>query len=71
MNAETDRYYGRDDASATFKWGVVIRQPILVSGRNHGLDEWKAIAWFKTRKRAEEYAREGWGAYAIARVQGL
>lgn len=69
MNAETDTFYGRDEASKTFKWGVVI--PITqIQARLANRIEWKAVAWFKTRKRAEEYARSGWSTYAIARAQG-
>jgi hypothetical protein len=65
MNEMTS-YYGRDDASATYKWGVVI--PITqIQARLANRVEWKAVAWFKTRKRAEEYAKTGWTAYAIAR----
>lgn len=64
MNAETDAFYGRDEPSATYKWGVVIdmSSPLLLL---HG---WQVVAWFKTRKRAEEYARRRLvRAYAIAR----
>lgn len=69
MNAETDAFYGRDEPTKTYIWGVVI--PVTLSRPSPDIkNDWRAVAWFKTRKRAEEYARSGWATYAIARAQG-
>ncbi len=58
-----DTYYGKDEPSASFKWGVVV--PVVGVDRT----DWRAVAWFKSRKRADEYARSGWSTYAIARMK--
>lgn len=62
-NKQMDAYYGKDLPSASFKWGVVVQVV--------GLDRpnWLAVAWFKSRKRAVEYAETGWKNYAIARMK--
>lgn len=64
MNASTGEYYGKDEPSASYKWGVVV--PVT-----HGAIDpvsWRVIAWFKTRKRAQTYALTGWGEFAICRL---
>lgn len=60
---QMDAFYGKDQPSASFKWGVIVP--------NVGLDrtDWRAVAWFKSRKRAVEYANSGWSNYAIARLK--
>lgn len=64
MNASTGEYYGKDEPSASYKWGVVV--PVM-----HGAIDpvtWRVVAWFKTRKRAQAYAMSGWGEFAICRL---
>lgn len=63
MNASTGEYYGHDEPSASYKWGVVI--PVT-----QGVAEtsWRVVAWFKTRERATTYARSGWNEFAICRL---
>lgn len=62
-------YYGKDEPSASFKWGVVIpvTSTMIIVGTSSGT-QWRAVAWFKSRKRAVEYAKSGWSTYAIART---
>lgn len=54
---------GRDSDSKTYKWALALP---VTSLRPRS---WKAIAWFKTRKAAEGYAKRvhGHRPYAIAR----
>lgn len=60
---ELAEYYGSDTASKTYKWGVVIP----MSERCRPSEMWQAVAWFKTRRAAERYAKTGWPRHAIAR----
>lgn len=60
---QMDAYYGKDQPCASFKWGVIV--PVTSIDRT----DWRAVAWFKSRKRAVEYANSGWSNYAIARMK--
>lgn len=66
MNASTGEYYGKDEPSASYKWGVVV--PVIGNAVGHPQTVWRAIAWFKTRKRAEAYAVSGWAEFALCRL---
>lgn len=61
MNAETDKFYGRDDPTATYKWGVAVASEF---------SDWRIIAWFKTRKAAIAYGKRMTARtqFAIARI---
>lgn len=67
---QLEAYYGKDLPSASFKWGVVV--PVH-GPSGPGLPAaivWRAVAWFKTQKRAIEYAHTGFAPnYAIARMK--
>lgn len=67
VNASLDAYYGKDEPSASFKWGVIV--PITTGATAKPHTTWTAVAWFKTAKRAKEYAESGWSVYAIARLK--
>lgn len=67
MADEMKSYYGVDEPSASYKWGVVV--PVIGNAVGHPQTVWRAIAWFKSRKRAVEYANTGWSTYAIARMK--
>ena len=59
-------YYGKDEPSATYKWAVV--SPGTVHGFHLPAREaWQAVAWFKTRKAAEDYGRRTFARFAVAR----
>lgn len=64
MNASTGEYYGHDEPSASYKWGVVIP---YVTGASDAVT-WRVVAWFKTRRRAEAYAVSGWAEFALCRL---
>lgn len=68
MADEMTSYYGKDEPSASYKWGVVIPITVVQVGVPNAV-QWRAVAWFKSRKRAEEYANTGWSTYAIARMK--
>lgn len=65
---QMDAFYGKDHPSASFKWGVIIPITIVQPGVPTAV-QWRAVAWFKSRKRAVEYAESGWSTYAIARTK--
>jgi hypothetical protein len=64
MNAQTGEYYGHDEPSPSYKWGVVI--PMI---RGVAEASWCTVAWFKTRKAATRYGRSGWNEFAISRLE--
>lgn len=70
MPNDIDAYYGKDQPSASFKWGVIVPVLTVVNDPPFStkVPKWTAVAWFKSRKRADEYARTGWASYAIARM---
>lgn len=69
MADEMKTYYGVDEPSASYKWGVVIPVNGPSGPGLPAATQWKAVAWFKSRKRAVEYANSGWSNYAIARMK--
>lgn len=69
MNAETDAFYGREQPSKTYKWGLVLPlETYIPTGMVPAL--WKVVAWFPTRAAAEQYAKRihGRAPHAIARA---
>jgi hypothetical protein len=68
MNAETDQYYGRQEPSRTYKWGLVL--PCEVAPYLNITHAWRVICWFKTKQAAQAYATRihGQRPYAIARA---
>lgn len=57
-------YYGKDQPSASYKWGVVVPAVFGVTDT-----KWSAVAWFRSRKRAVDYANIRYTVYAIARMK--
>jgi hypothetical protein len=56
---ELTQFYGADKPSRTYKWGVASHSEF---------SDWRIVAWFTTRKRAEAYGASLRGDHAVCRL---